>query len=630
MSPWNVGDVEGKIKGLSDKQKIAWTKIANGVLARCSEQGGDAKACEGKAIRIANAQVKKIKTMAVPDNEVLDFVDALILGDKEMELTTVDLKDVEIFAEGTWLGKNSAPEGDTYTAQDLENMVTAFEELKDRIKPPAKLGHDFAQKFAQQSGLPALGWVTGLKKVGTKLLADVSQIPGKVAELIKAGAYKRISPEIIWDFTDSVSNKVYPRVLKAVALLGAELPAVNTLDDIMALYGLDAEAFKVYQEGIVNDDQAKVYDDQAKVYDDQAKVYDEEGTKEFVAWDTAYINDLPDSAFAYVSPGGEKDDRHLPYKDKDGKVDIPHLRNALARLMQTNIPTLARAKAKSVLVRAAEANNVGDYKLSDEFVGAMMPGGMENQRQRLRAALHKKFGANAYLEDFNGKEAVIDTGDGTCVLCSYKMHKKGDVEWGEEQEVEARYVPKNLTADIEAMADQIKEMAEKTNVLINEVEAAKAQVSLISLTDEQKTILVQDTASFIAKHQTKEDLRFLPKSVEVVTYLLTECPENGLKEYSVPEGDNKVRIVSYRDVLKMFIESLPNLAMPLFREFSIAGSNQDADEEKAGGEDSNKTYLDEINRLMVEEKKTYKEAREIVLGSKEAEYEQMRLAQTRR
>ena len=286
--PWESKDVESHIKGLTPTQEKAWIKVANGVLAKCSAQGGDSKECEGRAIRIANTMAKKVRSMNVPEDEVMDIVDALLI--KEMELKTVDLKNVEIFAEGTWFGKNSAPEGDVYTAQDLENMVTAFDELKERIKPPAKLGHDFAQKFAQQSGLPALGWVTSLKKVGTKLLADVSQVPGKIAELIKAGAYKRISPEIIWDFTDAVSNKIYPRVLKAIALLGAELPAVNTLDDIMALYGLDAEGFKVYS--IEPDDvQAKVYE--------EVKASTQDVTKEFVALDTAYVNDLPDSAFAF-------------------------------------------------------------------------------------------------------------------------------------------------------------------------------------------------------------------------------------------------------------------------------------------------------------------------------------------
>ena len=63
-------------------------------------------------------------------------------------------------------------------------------------------------------------------------------------------------------------------------------------------------------------------------------------TKQAAKWTTAFINDLPNSSFAYIEAGGKKDKegktvprslRHLPYKDASGKVDLPHLRNAIAR-----------------------------------------------------------------------------------------------------------------------------------------------------------------------------------------------------------------------------------------------------------------------------------------------------------
>lgn len=48
------------------------------------------------------------------------------------------------------------------------------------------------------------------------------------------------------------------------------------------------------------------------------------------SWDAAYINDLPDSAFACIDAEG----RHYPHHDASGAVDLPHLRNALARVAQ--------------------------------------------------------------------------------------------------------------------------------------------------------------------------------------------------------------------------------------------------------------------------------------------------------
>lgn len=62
----------------------------------------------------------------------------------------------------------------------------------------------------------------------------------------------------------------------------------------------------------------------------------EEGAK----WTTKFINSLPNSSFAVIEPAylegktDNKNARHLPFKDASGKVDLPHLRNALARVNQ--------------------------------------------------------------------------------------------------------------------------------------------------------------------------------------------------------------------------------------------------------------------------------------------------------
>jgi len=73
-------------------------------------------------------------------------------------------------------------------------------------------------------------------------------------------------------------------------------------------------------------------------------------------WSSKKKEALPDSAFAYVSPEG---DRKLPYKSKKkGKlvVDKKHIRNALSRLAQekTEIPEKAKPKIKKKLENALE------------------------------------------------------------------------------------------------------------------------------------------------------------------------------------------------------------------------------------------------------------------------------------
>lgn len=96
--------------------------------------------------------------------------------------------------------------------------------------------------------------------------------------------------------------------------------------------------------------------------------------KEYTEKATADINNLPDSAFLYVEDGGSKDDenktvprdlRHLPYKNADGSIDLPRLRNALSRLGQSDTGTAGgdkwltsgvrdrlRAKAEKILADA--------------------------------------------------------------------------------------------------------------------------------------------------------------------------------------------------------------------------------------------------------------------------------------
>ena len=61
-------------------------------------------------------------------------------------------------------------------------------------------------------------------------------------------------------------------------------------------------------------------------------------------WTAAYINNLPDSSFAVIEGGGKKDSdgktvprslRHFPHHNAEGGIDLPHLRNALARAPQS-------------------------------------------------------------------------------------------------------------------------------------------------------------------------------------------------------------------------------------------------------------------------------------------------------
>lgn len=141
------------------------------------------------------------------------------------------IKDVQIFKTGTWNGK-------TITEDDLDHMVAAFSETKPKgVAPFLKLGHNDEQSIVKSSGEPAAGWIENVKRVGNALYCDFVDIPRKIFEAIKNKSYRKVSIEMLNNF--EIDGKKYPKFLYAVSLLGAELPAVSTLDDILARYSYE-------------------------------------------------------------------------------------------------------------------------------------------------------------------------------------------------------------------------------------------------------------------------------------------------------------------------------------------------------------------------------------------------------
>jgi hypothetical protein len=126
---------------------------------------------------------------------------------------TRSIRGVEIFTPGTH-------NGDDYTETDIDDMISAFRELD--VRPAIKVGHT-----KDQPGAPAYGWVTNLRRVGRKLVADFVDLHDSVYNAVKQRMYDRCSAEIYWNLKRG--GKIFRRALKAVALLGAEVPAVAGL-----------------------------------------------------------------------------------------------------------------------------------------------------------------------------------------------------------------------------------------------------------------------------------------------------------------------------------------------------------------------------------------------------------------
>jgi 2'-5' RNA ligase len=103
----------------------------------------------------------------------------------------------------------------------------------------------------------------------------------------------------------------------------------------------------------------------------------------FAEWSTAYVNTLPDSSFLYISKSeatGKDEDgrtvprsaRYFPVKDANGRVDLPHVRNAIARIPQSNAEGLTDAKKTGLqnqargLLSASEGEVASIYDIAAE------------------------------------------------------------------------------------------------------------------------------------------------------------------------------------------------------------------------------------------------------------------------
>lgn len=94
---------------------------------------------------------------------------------------------------------------------------------------PLKLGHEGPDARDEPASQFALGWVQRVYREGKKLLADFD-VPEKVASWIKEGFLRFVSVELLKDV--KASTREIPWVLDAVALLGADQPAVGILKSL--------------------------------------------------------------------------------------------------------------------------------------------------------------------------------------------------------------------------------------------------------------------------------------------------------------------------------------------------------------------------------------------------------------
>lgn len=285
-------------------------------------------------------------------------------------LETVSKNGVEIFSTGVH-------NGDKYTRADLEAIVSAFNELG--FEPIVKAGHEPGQEkpgmMEKLFGAPSLGYVKALRVVGDKLLADLKDIPKRFANVINAGGFKKISPEIFFDLKDEATGKIYPRVLRAIAFLGAALPAVTNLKDIEMLYRRgNGAVVKSYEFEIRKDDFMEAQTTE-RVSMSQASFAATEQVRAYAQENKMSFRDAARKVFAESAqaPGATQ---HLGALIS-GAIAAGDM--ALAVKIANSMPALARDAASECLLSEAKriASSEGMTGMTSENMSRALPMAMK-------------------------------------------------------------------------------------------------------------------------------------------------------------------------------------------------------------------------------------------------------------
>lgn len=308
----------------------------------------------------------------------------------------LNLDDVEIFRTGTW-------NGDKYDARDLDDIVNAFDQVG--FKPPVKLGHK------EDSGDPAYGWVSSLRRVGDKLLASFVDLPKPIYEAIKNKRFNAVSSEIFFNLTRG--NKKFRRVLKAVALLGAEIPAVSGLKPLHDSFrGLSVEresAYTLQMEDFVDkDDKSKKgggSDDvesveeltkQLKAANDQvAELKSQLEGKEDSALKVKALTETVEGLEKAIAESKENERRER-IRNKVDKLRVPVLREHIAAMYE--IATTSEKKV-NFTVGEDKTEQVDPVKVVDDLV------------ERINKHTEKIFNELSVAGDLKRDDAPVEDND---------------------------------------------------------------------------------------------------------------------------------------------------------------------------------------------------------------------------
>jgi hypothetical protein len=155
-----------------------------------------------------------------------------------------EISEMEIFRTGTH-------NGEPFDEKDLQEIASNYEALKNEVRPKLKITH--REKQESLAGLASYGdvvavYVKKLPDGSSRLFASLKNVPKQVMNWIADRRFPERSIEIYpkLKLGTKSEDKIYRNVLKAIALLGAEMPAVTGMAPIKLSETVEVQETKCF------------------------------------------------------------------------------------------------------------------------------------------------------------------------------------------------------------------------------------------------------------------------------------------------------------------------------------------------------------------------------------------------
>jgi hypothetical protein len=232
---WNVVHSDGTVLFSSQDESSARQRLDQLRALAKSRMAGGHEVTGGDMLTLFPPTAPAPLVMAALSAEELKREDVFDSASK-----TWLMRNVEIFRSGVALKQTSKGwKKLPFTTDDVRAFVEAFAALG--WTPPLKIGHEGDQAIVLEQ-LPTLARVVAVREAKVRgrngsdelgLFADLEKVPQALHDAIREGRLFQRSIEFWSDQIPRPTGEgTFPRVLKAVALLGSDLPAVAGMPPI--------------------------------------------------------------------------------------------------------------------------------------------------------------------------------------------------------------------------------------------------------------------------------------------------------------------------------------------------------------------------------------------------------------